>query len=250
MSGNHYLELSTRTKGSVRLLRRLLANNIGPIIRFYNICGKFGGLPLVGWPIKSFGRWYCKRRHGTRVVCRQEASLIIERAEKILAFPCVCRQTFKNCNRPILNCLIISDSDLFVHAGAPYAKYVSKQMANEILEEASREGMFHSIAWCGVRLYALCNCCTCCCIAYRGLMRYNIETALSQGEMVAAVRDAKCDGCNRCLQVCVFNAIKKGNGRISIDPDKCYGCGRCFQNCPQGAIRLVKRKDIEVKVLR
>jgi NAD-dependent dihydropyrimidine dehydrogenase PreA subunit len=54
---------------------------------------------------------------------------------------------------------------------------------------------------------------------------------------------AICDGCNRCLTVCledvfVPNAVK-GKPPVILHPDECWYCGPCVDDCPTpGAIRL------------
>lgn len=71
---------------------------------------------------------------------------------------------------------------------------------------------------------------------------------------VPEVDGSKCDGCGRCQEVCVYNAIAvvnpiRGsisngvNKKVLIFPELCHGCGSCSYFCPQQAIKEVD-KDI------
>ncbi|MFP4502901.1 MAG: ATP-binding protein [Candidatus Hydrogenedentota bacterium] len=47
---------------------------------------------------------------------------------------------------------------------------------------------------------------------------------------------ARCDGCGRCSEVCVFNAIAAVAGKALVFESLCHGCGSCTMACPQNAI--------------
>ena len=49
----------------------------------------------------------------------------------------------------------------------------------------------------------------------------------------------KCSGCGKCLYVCSFNAIKKGNPYEIID-NYCFECGNCYNIC---SINAVEKND-------
>ena len=53
---------------------------------------------------------------------------------------------------------------------------------------------------------------------------------------------ASCDGEGACTDSCIFDAIKKIDGKIYIDPQKCTGCGACVDVCKMG--RLIENKEI------
>lgn len=50
------------------------------------------------------------------------------------------------------------------------------------------------------------------------------------------VKQSKCIGCGRCIQICAHDAPSITNRKASIDYDKCVGCGRCVGVCPVHAI--------------
>lgn len=45
-----------------------------------------------------------------------------------------------------------------------------------------------------------------------------------------------CIGCDKCAQVCSFDAIQKGD-TYSVIPERCDDCGSCLLSCPVGAIK-------------
>jgi NAD-dependent dihydropyrimidine dehydrogenase PreA subunit len=54
---------------------------------------------------------------------------------------------------------------------------------------------------------------------------------------------ALCDGCNRCVTVCLEDVLiinpTKGAPPIVLHPEECWYCGPCVDDCPvPGAIRL------------
>ncbi len=82
----------------------------------------------------------------------------------------------------------------------------------------------------------------------------NLNTYLStlfpsQVEEVITCNHAVCQfssrdktGCDKCLQVCAFDALK-ADEKIVIDAFKCTECGRCAGICPTGAIQYRRFDD-------
>jgi MinD superfamily P-loop ATPase len=71
------------------------------------------------------------------------------------------------------------------------------------------------------------------------------ETHQFKGGMKAILNQEKCTGCDRCIQVCRFDAISKregqgaqGQGTVLIDPVACEGCRVCAMICPVEAIKM------------
>jgi NAD-dependent dihydropyrimidine dehydrogenase PreA subunit len=71
---------------------------------------------------------------------------------------------------------------------------------------------------------------------------YALPNRVSPGNPV--IFDAAiCDGCNRCLTVCLEDVFipnpVKGKPPLILHPDECWYCGPCVGDCPRpGAIRL------------
>lgn len=56
------------------------------------------------------------------------------------------------------------------------------------------------------------------------------------------VKEDKCIGCGKCIEVCPVNAITYSNNRlfIKINKKKCVFCGRCKNVCPTNAILILR----------
>jgi len=53
----------------------------------------------------------------------------------------------------------------------------------------------------------------------------------------SVVQEDKCSGCQVCISVCPYTAIKLNERGVSeINPALCKGCGTCTSTCPSGAI--------------
>ena len=70
------------------------------------------------------------------------------------------------------------------------------------------------------------------------------ETTSFIGGKKATLDISRCSQCNKCMEVCRFDAIEKSspsNGsfvKYRINPISCEGCGVCVWNCPEKAIQL------------
>jgi MinD superfamily P-loop ATPase len=53
---------------------------------------------------------------------------------------------------------------------------------------------------------------------------------------IAVINNGECIRCNRCYEVCHFEAITQENGNYFVNEMNCEGCGYCFQVCPAEAI--------------
>jgi Pyruvate/2-oxoacid:ferredoxin oxidoreductase delta subunit len=124
------------------------------------------------------------------------------------------------------------------------SRRLSRDEALALLKEERERGHLHS-AWfkdvMGDRFYAICNCCKCCCGGIEAMNRHNSPMMISSG-FVAEVDKALCARCGICVQICPFEAIKRGDaGEYEVDAEICMGCAVCQTNCLGGAINL--RRD-------
>jgi len=244
MGANHLpLDVFEKIPLLTRAKRALEAYTYKLLLRFYLLGTGFIRLPLLGKRLKRWIEWYGATQHGGKIVSKEEAYSWIEKASSILCSICYCRDTFKHCFGSLFNCLRISDVELFQIADGKKAKLVSITQAKEIIDESEKNGMIHLIAWCNhPHIYAICNCCNCCCIAYQIWDRYRIDSALQKGDMRALQSETICTNCGRCVKECRFGAINQLlSGKVEFHPEKCFGCGICRQVCEDNAIELVKR---------
>ncbi|MDI3547390.1 MAG: H+/Na+-translocating ferredoxin:NAD+ oxidoreductase subunit [Halanaerobiales bacterium] len=54
---------------------------------------------------------------------------------------------------------------------------------------------------------------------------------------IPVIDGEECIGCEKCLEVCPFNAIRMNAGTAEIIADKCRNCHRCMSVCPVEAIK-------------
>jgi len=54
----------------------------------------------------------------------------------------------------------------------------------------------------------------------------------------AEIDQDKCIRCNKCKQVCAFNAINFDDGQFFVSELDCEGCGYCYHVCPSQAIAM------------
>ncbi len=52
------------------------------------------------------------------------------------------------------------------------------------------------------------------------------------------VRDARCNGCGKCLEVCVPDAISLDKTSVRVDRSRCDLCLKCVEVCLPGAIEI------------
>ena len=56
---------------------------------------------------------------------------------------------------------------------------------------------------------------------------------------VSTVAGVPCrEKCRRCLECCMYGAIKRTEDTVSVDQRKCIGCGLCVCECPAGKLAL------------
>lgn len=73
-----------------------------------------------------------------------------------------------------------------------------------------------------------------------------IHQKLSVFIPVPEIDKTKCNGCGRCKEVCVYNALAVLKNDVLVFPDLCHGCGSCAYFCPQKAIKEV---DNEIGII-
>ena len=110
-----------------------------------------------------------------------------------------------------------------------------------ILEEADREGLVHSINNAQSEVYYVCNCCTCSCGVLRGMVEYGSENSIARSDFYAQANEDQCTGCEACIERCHFKAMTMLGGVCTVDTNQCYGCGLCITACEFEALSLVQK---------
>lgn len=88
---------------------------------------------------------------------------------------------------------------------------------------------------------SVCFCCTCCCINGRVMQQLSASiTAIYQRMegLTVEVDQEQCNGCEQCMEVCVFTGMEMIDEKAKVNQKRCLGCGRCENICPNDAISI------------
>jgi NAD-dependent dihydropyrimidine dehydrogenase PreA subunit len=180
----------------------------------------------------------------------EKASTYLDQAKSWGVLDCICRVQKRligqGCDHTVKNCLVFSPKDGAFNKSEEI-EALSREKALEILAEADREGLVHSVNNAQSEVYYICNCCTCSCGVLRGMVEYGSEHSIARSDFHAVVDEDQCTGCESCLERCAFNAMAMVDGICKVDRSACYGCGLCIASCDTEALSLVQKPREERK---
>ncbi len=177
-------------------------------------------------------------------------SRIIENAEVITVIPCLCRAVSRRCDH-------ILEADFVFGAWADYlikyrgARRWTKEEALRRLEECEEDGLMHLTGNAQEGSAVICNCCSCCCKALRGLIELHNPRSFVRSNFEPRVRQDECTLCLECQRICPMGAMTRlpgykedgSDARMLVQESRCVGCGLCATHCPVGAISMAKVRD-------
>ncbi len=179
----------------------------------------------------------------------EKASTYLDQAKSWGVLDCICRVQKRligqGCHHTVKNCLVFSPKP-GAFQKSEEIESLTREEALEILAEADREGLVHSINNAQTEVYYVCNCCTCSCGVLRGMVEYGSENSIARSDFYAVVDPDLCSGCEACLDRCVFNAMAMVDGICEVKRVSCYGCGLCISTCETEALSLVKKSPEEL----
>lgn len=178
----------------------------------------------------------------------EQASDLVEGAQAWGVRDCICRVqqrlVGKGCDHPVENCLMLAPvENAFEHSEVTRA--ITKEEALRILHEAEEAGLVHSTGNYRERHFYICNCCTCCCGVLRGVVEFDIPTAIARSSFHTVVDAEACIGCGACVERCQFGALSMPEDICVVDYARCVGCGVCAIACPTDALHLEPRPEGE-----
>jgi len=221
------------------------------------------------------GRWWADHYHGKIVPTELACAIItldhdISRRdlEQIIPYPkardillkgppsvalmeCPCRHARDNPCSPTDVCMVVGGTNFVIEHHPQRTRRVTQQEALDLLQAEHERGHVHTAYFkdaCDNRLYAICNCCKCCCGGLEAMVKHGVPMVASSG-YVAEVDEGFCIACGDCAEACAFEAISV-NGTSVVEWEKCMGCGVCEGQCATEAITLVRdeRKGIPLDV--
>jgi len=158
---------------------RLYSRHREGVIRFYMFMAGWTRLPLLGRLVRWAANAYGRNMEGAYLLTPDEAEAIVDSAEGVAVGPCTCRTIFRNCDNPIdVEILLGSTRHIFMEHMPDDSHEITKEEAREILRDCHRRGLIHTVIKCREDYYAICNCCSCCCVPLRLSKQYGIGGAL------------------------------------------------------------------------
>ena len=136
-------------------------------------------VPVIGNLVRRIASNYGKRFHNGYVITQHEAEQIIDAAKTIAIGPCACRHVFHNCD-------VLEPSEIVIGLGATVFPEVRPgeftmatiEEAKTLLRQCHQRKLVHTVEKCMDNFYAICNCCTCCCVPLRLQRNYHVGSAL------------------------------------------------------------------------
>lgn len=154
-------------------------------LRLYMFLIKLTRLPLVGRLGRCLANSYARSKHGGYLITLEDAEQIIDASNTLALGPCSCRQAFHNCHLPVMTEIVVSPGrEVYSRKNNKGFKQISKEEAKGILRQNHRSNVIHTIMHCQGLFYAICTCCSCCCVPYRLKKEYNIEYALIRNKNI------------------------------------------------------------------
>lgn len=156
---------------------------------------------------------------------------------------CSCRKLGQHCDSPLEVCFLLNDyADKAIAQGR--GRRVSLEEAEEAIKKAAEAGLIHTTLYNpDQHLYALCNCCDCCCHDMHLLTARGRTDLVAHSDYEAITDSQLCTACGLCVEECRFGARAVTDGELSVDRDLCYGCGQCVPTCPEEAISMARRES-------
>ena len=158
---------------------RLYSRHRQGALKFYMFWAKWAGVPLIGRLVRWVAGAYGRNMEGAYLLTASEAEAIVDGAEGVAVGPCTCRSVFQSCHNPVdVEILLGPTRHIFMEHMPHDSHEITRQEAREILTDCHRRGLIHSVIKCKDDFYAICNCCSCCCVPLRLSKQYGIGDAM------------------------------------------------------------------------
>ncbi|MFC1994743.1 ferredoxin-like protein, partial [Chloroflexota bacterium] len=158
---------------------RFYGKHVNGFLRLYMLLAGLTRVPVLGLVVRWLANSYGNGAHSGFVLTLEEAERIVDAATSIALGPCSCRRTFVNCDNPMnVEILVGLGAEVFAHIGRDGFEMISRESAKEILQLCYKGNLVHTLVRCRGDFYAICNCCSCCCVPLRLRRNYGIGYAL------------------------------------------------------------------------
>lgn len=160
---------------------RFYSGNRRMVLRFYMLFGGLTRVPLLGrlarWTANAYGR----NLHRAYLLTPPEAFELVNVAEGLAVTACDCRRVFKNCDHPLDTEILLGPTRHVILEAMPKdSREITREEAAEVLRRSQARGLIFTILKCREDFYAICSCCSCCCVPLRLSKQYGIGGALAR----------------------------------------------------------------------
>lgn len=149
------------------------------VLRFYMFFAAATRIPLLGRLVRKMANAYGRSQHRAYLLNPAEAAELLTLAGGIASAPCTCRTVYKKCRHPADNEIILAASKHILKETMPNdAREITLEKAGEIIRDSQRRGLILTVLKCHGDFYAICSCCSCCCVPLRLSKQYGIGEVL------------------------------------------------------------------------
>jgi hypothetical protein len=158
---------------------KFYSGNRRNILRFYMFFAAWTRLPLLGRLARRAANAYGRSLHRAYLLTPAEALELVHIAGGVALAPCDCRRVFHHCDNPMNTEILLGPTRHIIReAMTKDSREITVKEAEEILGENHKHGLIFTIIKCRGDFYAICSCCSCCCVPLRLSKQYGIGEAL------------------------------------------------------------------------
>lgn len=148
-------------------------------LRFYMFFAVWTRIPLLGHMVRKIANAYGRSQHRAYLLTPAEAKELVTIAGGLASAPCTCRSIYHKCNHPRDNEILLAPSKHVLEETMSHDTHeITPERAVEILQDSQRRGLVLTVLKCRENFYAICSCCSCCCVPLRLSKQYGIGEVL------------------------------------------------------------------------
>lgn len=206
----------------------------------------FGGTPTKPYRYIPIGRSI--EPDVQAVLPHDRMETVLAQASEFAVVHCPCRVQAKlwgrGCDHSLEVCLKFDEMAQYV-IDRELGRRISREQAQQIIDDAAKEGLVHFVDNAQGGIKHNCNCCGCACWNV-GLIR---RKKIARDDLMAVyfirhTDEDVCAGCGECIDVCPVAAVEIEDGLACVYTAWCIGCGVCVQKCDLDAIEIRYRQDM------
>lgn len=166
---------------------KFYSRNREQALRFYMFMARWTKIPLIGRIVRWVGNTYGNNMSGATLLTQKQANEIVDLAGGLAVGPCSCREVFHNCDHPIEAEIMLGfNRNVFVNERPDDYREITPEEAKILLADSHKRGLIPTIIKCREDYYAICNCCTCCCVPLRLSREFGIGGALKKNPNIVS----------------------------------------------------------------